>query len=109
MDEKIPEPLGAAHTDPMSAFPAIKKAIMDNYRRCAQGPDAAFDGCNQGAISCGGCLPAIKKAIMDDHRRCAPGWAGGRARAPRLARAAGRTARQGRPPGRDGRAAAGRG
>lgn len=25
---------GAAHTDPMSAFPHIKKAIMDNYRRC---------------------------------------------------------------------------
>ena len=34
MDEKIPEPLGAAHTDPMSAFPAIKEAIMRHYRRC---------------------------------------------------------------------------
>lgn len=33
MDEKIPEPLGAAHTDPMGAFPAIRKAIMDNFRR----------------------------------------------------------------------------
>lgn len=35
MDEKIPEPLGGAHTDPMSAFPHIKEAIMRNYRRCA--------------------------------------------------------------------------
>ncbi len=33
MDEKIPEPLGAAHTDPMGAFPAIRKAILDNFRR----------------------------------------------------------------------------
>ncbi|PRW39371.1 CTP-phosphoethanolamine cytidylyltransferase isoform A [Chlorella sorokiniana] len=33
MDEKIPEPLGAAHTDPMGAFPAIRKAILDNWRR----------------------------------------------------------------------------
>ncbi|EFN53883.1 hypothetical protein CHLNCDRAFT_36222 [Chlorella variabilis] len=35
MDEKIPEPLGAAHTDPMSAFPAIKEGIMRHYRRYA--------------------------------------------------------------------------
>lgn len=35
MDEKIPEPLGAAHTDPMGAFPAIRKAILDNWRRWA--------------------------------------------------------------------------
>ena len=34
MDEKIPEPLGAAHTDPMAAFPAIRKAILDNWRTC---------------------------------------------------------------------------
>ena len=33
MDEAIPEPLGAAHSDPMSAFPAIKEAILRNYRR----------------------------------------------------------------------------
>jgi hypothetical protein len=33
-DEKIPEPLGAAHTDPMAAFPAIKEAILRNYARC---------------------------------------------------------------------------
>lgn len=33
MDESIPEPLGAAHSDPMSAFPAIKEAILRNYRR----------------------------------------------------------------------------
>lgn len=32
MDESIPEPLGAAHTDPMGAFPAIKEAVMRNYR-----------------------------------------------------------------------------
>ena len=34
MDESIPEPLGAAHSDPMAAFPAIKEAIMRNYRTC---------------------------------------------------------------------------
>lgn len=33
MDEVIPEPLGAAHSDPMAAFPAVKEAIMRNYRR----------------------------------------------------------------------------
>lgn len=33
MDKVIPEPLGAAHTDPMSAFPAIKDAIMAEYNR----------------------------------------------------------------------------
>jgi acetyl-CoA carboxylase carboxyl transferase subunit alpha len=33
MDESIPEPLGAAHSDPMSAFPAIKESILRNYRR----------------------------------------------------------------------------
>jgi acetyl-CoA carboxylase carboxyl transferase subunit alpha len=33
MDEAIPEPLGAAHTDPMGSFPAIKEAILRNYRR----------------------------------------------------------------------------
>ena len=32
MDEIVPEPLGAAHADPMAAFPAIKKAILDVYR-----------------------------------------------------------------------------
>jgi acetyl-CoA carboxylase carboxyl transferase subunit alpha len=32
MDESVPEPLGAAHTDPMGAFPAIKEAVMRNYR-----------------------------------------------------------------------------
>lgn len=33
MDETIPEPLGAAHSDPMAAFPAVKEAILRNYRR----------------------------------------------------------------------------
>ena len=33
MDESIPEPLGAAHSDPMAAFPAVKEAILRNYRR----------------------------------------------------------------------------
>ena len=33
MDEAIPEPLGAAHSDPMGAFPAIKESILRNYRR----------------------------------------------------------------------------
>ena len=37
MDESIPEPLGAAHTDPMAAFPAIKEAIMRNYHRWVGG------------------------------------------------------------------------
>jgi acetyl-CoA carboxylase carboxyl transferase subunit alpha len=32
MDESVPEPLGAAHTDPMGSFPAIKEAVMRNYR-----------------------------------------------------------------------------
>jgi acetyl-CoA carboxylase carboxyl transferase subunit alpha len=35
MDEVIPEPLGAAHTDPMSAFPAVKEAILNTYQRYA--------------------------------------------------------------------------
>lgn len=33
MDEKVQEPLGAAHTDPMAAFPYVKEAILRNYRR----------------------------------------------------------------------------
>ena len=33
MDESIPEPLGAAHTDPMGAFPAVREAILRNYAR----------------------------------------------------------------------------
>ena len=33
MDEAIPEPLGAAHSDPMAAFPAVKEAILRNYKR----------------------------------------------------------------------------
>lgn len=33
MDESIPEPLGAAHTDPMGSFPAIKEAILRNYQK----------------------------------------------------------------------------
>jgi acetyl-CoA carboxylase carboxyl transferase subunit alpha len=32
MDTVIEEPLGGAHSDPMGAFPAIKKAIMDVYK-----------------------------------------------------------------------------
>lgn len=32
MDEAVPEPLGAAHSDPMSAFPAVKEALLRNYR-----------------------------------------------------------------------------
>jgi acetyl-CoA carboxylase alpha subunit len=32
MDEIIPEPLGGAHSDPVAAFPAIKAAIMANFR-----------------------------------------------------------------------------
>ncbi|CAG9462304.1 unnamed protein product [Pedinophyceae sp. YPF-701] len=35
MDEVVPEPLGASHTDPMAVFPAIREAIMSNYRRYA--------------------------------------------------------------------------
>eukprot|EP00878_Enallax_costatus_P001030 GHUV01001165.1.p1 GENE.GHUV01001165.1~~GHUV01001165.1.p1 ORF type:complete len:493 (+),score=148.14 GHUV01001165.1:149-1627(+) len=33
MDEIIPEPLGGAHSDPVAAFPAIKSAIMNTFRR----------------------------------------------------------------------------
>jgi acetyl-CoA carboxylase carboxyl transferase subunit alpha len=33
MDEAVPEPLGAAHADPMAAFPAVREAILRNYRR----------------------------------------------------------------------------
>lgn len=31
MDEAIPEPLGAAHSDPMGAFPAVKEAILRTW------------------------------------------------------------------------------
>lgn len=31
MDHVIPEPLGGAHSDPMGAFPAIKKSLMEVY------------------------------------------------------------------------------
>ena len=31
MDAIVPEPLGAAHADPMAAFPAVKKAIMETH------------------------------------------------------------------------------
>mmetsp|Transcript_37782 Transcript_37782/g.95575 ORF Transcript_37782/g.95575 Transcript_37782/m.95575 type:complete len:506 (-) Transcript_37782:966-2483(-) len=33
MDEIVPEPLGGAHADPVSAFPAIKTAIMNTYNK----------------------------------------------------------------------------
>jgi len=35
MDEVVPEPLGAAHSDPMGAFPAVKESILrtwDHYK-----------------------------------------------------------------------------
>lgn len=32
MDVIVPEPLGGAHSDPVSAFPAIKDAIMGTFR-----------------------------------------------------------------------------
>lgn len=32
MDEIVPEPLGAAHTDPMGAFPAVREAVLRHYR-----------------------------------------------------------------------------
>lgn len=32
MDETIPEPLGAAHTDPMAAFPAVREAIWKTWK-----------------------------------------------------------------------------
>ena len=44
MDETIPEPLGAAHSDPMSSFPAIKAAILKNYRRCVGWPGGWWVG-----------------------------------------------------------------
>lgn len=31
MDHIIPEPLGGAHSDPVGAFPAIKKSLMEVY------------------------------------------------------------------------------
>ncbi|CAD7698328.1 unnamed protein product [Ostreobium quekettii] len=33
IDEVVPEPLGGAHSDPMSAFPAVKDAIMSWYEQ----------------------------------------------------------------------------
>ncbi len=33
MDEVIPEPLGAAHSDPMSAFPAIREAVLRTWKQ----------------------------------------------------------------------------
>jgi acetyl-CoA carboxylase carboxyl transferase subunit alpha len=33
MDTIIPEPLGGAHSDPLSAFPLIKQTIMDTYQQ----------------------------------------------------------------------------
>lgn len=36
MDTIIEEPLGGAHSDPMGAFPPIKRALMDVYNnKCA--------------------------------------------------------------------------
>lgn len=32
MDTIVPEPYGGAHSDPVAAFPAIKDAIMTNFR-----------------------------------------------------------------------------
>jgi len=45
MDDIVPEPLGAAHADPVAAFPAIKKAIMDAYAEYAgrDGDDIRLD------------------------------------------------------------------
>lgn len=33
MDHIIPEPLGGAHSDPMGAFPMIKKTLLEVYAR----------------------------------------------------------------------------
>lgn len=33
MDEIVPEPLGGAHSDPMSSFTYIKHALLANYNR----------------------------------------------------------------------------
>ena len=45
MDAIVPEPLGAAHADPVAAFPAIKTAIMDAYAEYAgrDGDDIRLD------------------------------------------------------------------
>ena len=32
MDEIVPEPPGAAHNDPMGAFPAVREAILRSFR-----------------------------------------------------------------------------
>lgn len=39
MDEIVPEPLGAAHSDPVAAFPAIRDAILNTYRTKYEGVD----------------------------------------------------------------------
>lgn len=39
MDEIVREPLGAAHSDPVAAFPAIKEAILNTYRTKYEGAD----------------------------------------------------------------------
>ncbi len=31
MDAIVPEPLGGAHSDPLTAFPSIKEAVMATY------------------------------------------------------------------------------
>mmetsp|Transcript_31817 Transcript_31817/g.70685 ORF Transcript_31817/g.70685 Transcript_31817/m.70685 type:complete len:500 (-) Transcript_31817:1816-3315(-) len=33
MDEIVPEPLGGAHADPVSAFPYIKQALLNNFEK----------------------------------------------------------------------------
>jgi hypothetical protein len=33
MDEIVPEPLGGAHADPVSAFPMIKESILKTYSK----------------------------------------------------------------------------
>ena len=35
MDEIVPEPLGGAHSDPMSSFTYIKHALLANFNRRA--------------------------------------------------------------------------
>ena len=68
MDESIPEPLGAAHTDPMAAFPAIKEAIMRNYHRWGGGQGGAWGlGLPVGER---GCWEGVAVAVARPSRGC---------------------------------------
>ncbi len=42
MDEIVPEPLGGAHADPVSAFPLIKDAVLKIYSKWVTQPASCW-------------------------------------------------------------------